>query len=283
MPDFSIGRILREPLFHFFMLGLGIFALYSWTNPNGRNGDGGARIVIGTQDVDRLAQQFEATWRRRPTQSELQALIEAQVQEEILIREAKALGLDQGDPIIRNRLAQKMTFLTASVAQSMLPDEAVLAAHMQDNRDRFTLPGMLAFDQIGLPDGADADAALAALSAGTDPEEIGIRSLLPSDMPLTTERGIDAIFGRDFYATLTPLPENVWSGPVQSGYGAHLVRLTDRKDPVLPPLDEIRDQVLADWRRERTDALTAAQLDAFRESYEIETPSPEALSQWAAK
>lgn len=52
MPDFSIGRIIREPLFHFFMLGLGIFVLYGWTNPNGPNGDGSARIVISTKDVD---------------------------------------------------------------------------------------------------------------------------------------------------------------------------------------------------------------------------------------
>lgn len=203
--------------------------------------------------------------------------------EEILVREAKALGLDQGDGIIRNRLAQKMTFLTASVAQSMLPDDEVLVAHMEANRDRFTKPGMLAFDQIGLPDRADADTALAALNAGADPEEIGTRSLLPPYLPLTSDHGIDATFGRDFYAKLADLPEKVWVGPVRSGYGAHLIRLTDRKEPVLPPLDAIRDQVLADWRRERSDALTAAQFDAFRESYEIETPVPEALAQWAVK
>lgn len=283
MPDISIGRILREPLFHFFLLGLGIFAIYGSLTPNGQNGGDGARIVIDTQDVDRLAQQFEATWRRPPTQEELLGLVEAQLREEILVREAIALGLDQGDGIIRNRLAQKMTFLTTSVAQSMLPEDEILIAHMETNRKRFTMPGKLAFDQISLPEGANADAALAALNAGVDPNEVGNRSLLPLSMPMTSAQAIDATFGRDFYATLIDLPLDAWAGPVQSGYGAHLVRITDRKEPVLPLLEALRDQVLADWRREQTDVLTVAQFDAFRDNYEIETPTPEALAQWAVK
>jgi PPIC-type PPIASE domain len=283
MPDISIGRILREPLFHFFLLGLGVFAIYDTGAPNGQNGGDGAQIVIDRQDVDRLVQQFEATWRRPPTQEELSALVEAQLREEILVREAIALGLDQGDGIIRNRLAQKMTFLTTSVAQSMLPEDEILIAHMETNQDRFTVPGQLAFDQISLPEGADTDAALAALNAGVDPDEVGTRSLLPQRMPLTSAQAIDATFGRDFYASLIKFPLDAWAGPVQSGYGAHLVRLTDRKASRLPPLESIRDQVLADWRREQTDVLTAAQFNAFRDNYEIETPTPEALAQWAVK
>ena len=283
MPDISIGRILREPLFHFFLLGLGIFAIYGSLIPNGQNDGDGTQIVIDTQDVDRLVQQFEATWRRPPTPEELSGLVEAQLREEILVREAIALGLDQGDAIIRNRLAQKMTFLTTSVAQSMLPEDEILIAHMETNRKRFTMPGQLAFDQISLPEGADANSALAALNAGVDPDEVGNRSLLPLRMPLTSAQAIDATFGRNFYATLIDLPLDAWAGPVQSGYGAHLVRLTARKEPRLPPLESIRDQVLADWRREQTDALTVAQFDAFRDKYEIKTPTPEALAQWAVK
>jgi parvulin-like peptidyl-prolyl isomerase len=283
MPDISIGRILREPLFHFFLLGLGIFAIYGSLTPNGQNDGDGTQIVIDTQDVDRLVKQFEATWRRPPTPEELSSLVEAQLREEILVREAIALGLDQGDAIIRNRLAQKMTFLTTSVAQSMLPEDEILIAHMETNRKRFTMPGQLAFDQISLPEGADANSALAALNAGVDPDEVGNRSLLPLRIPLTSAQAIDATFGRNFYATLIDLPLDAWAGPVQSGYGAHLVRLTDRKEPRLPPLESIRDQVLADWRREQTDALTVAQFDAFRDKYEIKTPTPEALAQWAVK
>jgi parvulin-like peptidyl-prolyl isomerase len=283
MPELSIGRILRDPLFHFFLFGLGIFAIYGSLTPEAQNGGGGALIVIDTQDVDRLVQQFEATWRRPPTQEELSALVEAQLREEILVREAIALGLDQGDGIIRNRLAQKMTFLTTSVAQSMLPEDEILIAHMETNQDRFSMPGQLAFDQISLPEGADADAALAALNAGVDPDEVGNRSLLPLRMPLTSVQAIDGTFGRDFYATLIDFPLNAWAGPVQSGYGAHLVRLTDRKEPRLAPLESIRDQVLADWRREQTDVLTNAQFDAFRDNYKIETLTPEALAQWAVK
>lgn len=283
MPNFSIRRILREPLFHFFLLGLGIFVLYASMNPSDPNASADERIVIDTQDIGRLVQQFEATWRRPPTQPELQDLVEAQVREEVLVREAIALGLDQGDGIIRSRLAQKMTFLTTSVAQSMLPEDEVLIAYMEANQDRFTMPGMLAFDQIALPSGADVDATLAKLNVGANPEEISGRSLLSPNMKLSSAQTIDSTFGRGFYEALIDLPENVWAGPVQSGYGAHLVRLTDRREPALPPFEAIRDQVLTDWRRDQTDVLTSAQFEAFRANYDIETPSPEALAQWSVQ
>ena len=100
-------------------------------------------------------------------------------------------------------------------------------------------------------------------------------------MHLSSSQAIDSTFGRGFYEALIELPENVWVGPVQSGYGAHLVRLTDGKEPALPPFEAIREQVLTDWRRDQTDRLTAAQLDAFRAKYEIETPPSEALAKWA--
>lgn len=283
MPDISIRRILREPLFHFFLLGLGIFGIYGSLTPNEPNSGDGGRIIIDTQDVDRLVQQFEATWRRRPTQEEVSNLVDAQIREEILVREALALGLDQGDGVIRNRLAQKMAFLTTSVAQSMLPKDEALIAYLEANPDRFTMQGLLAFDQIRIPEGADADAALAALSAGAELEEISISSLLPPSMPLTSAQAIDATFGRDFYATLIDLPDNTWAGPVQSGYGVHLVRLTGRQKPALPAFEAIRDQVLADWRRQQADTLTVAQFEVFRENYEIEVPTPETLDQWAVK
>lgn len=274
---------MREPLFHFFLLGLGIFAIYGSLTPNIKNDSDSAQIVIDTKDIEQLVQQFEATWRRKPTIEELSGLVEAQLHEEILVREAITLGLDQGDGIIRNRLAQKMTFLTTSVAQSMLPEDEILIAHMETNRDRFTMQGQLAFDQISIPEGANTNAVLAALNTGADPEEISNRSLLPMSMPMTSAQAINTTFGRDFYTSLIDLPLDDWAGPVQSGYGTHLVRLTDRKEPVLPPLEAIRDQVLADWRREQADVLTRAQFDAFRDNYEIEAPTSEALAQWALK
>lgn len=283
MPDFSIRRIIGEPLFHFFLLGLGIFVVYGALNPDASNGDDPAQIVFDTQDVDRLAQQFKATWRRLPTQEELSGLVEAQLREEILVREAIALGLDQEDGVIRNRLAQKMTFLTTSVAQSMLPEDDILIAYLETNKDRFTLSGQLAFDQVRLAVGADADATLAALNGGAKQEEISSPSLLPPGMPLSSEQAIDAVFGRDFYAKLTELPDNIWAGPVQSGFGPHLVRLTGRTEQALPPFAAIRDQVLADWRRDQSDVLTAAQFGAYRENYDIKLPTPEELAQRAVK
>ncbi|NDR55410.1 peptidyl-prolyl cis-trans isomerase [Aliiruegeria sabulilitoris] len=276
-------RILREPLFHFFLLGLLLFGWFFWLNPADPNDAASDRIVIDVQDIARLTAQFEATWRRPPTEAELQGLLDSLVREEVLVREAQLLGLDQGDGAIRNRLAQKMTFLTTSVAQSIEPDDEVLRAYMDQNQERFAFPPRVSFEQILLKPEEEAGDVLAALNTGADPTQLGAATLLPAEIPLSIAASVDGLLGRGTFEQLAELPEGRWSGPVQSGYGLHVVRLTGREPGALPPFDEIRDRVLQDWRSKQSEELTAAQLKSLKSKYEIVLPEPLATTEGASQ
>ncbi|MBY8977998.1 peptidyl-prolyl cis-trans isomerase [Rhodobacteraceae bacterium NNCM2] len=269
-------RLLREPLFHFFVIGVAIFAWFVWLNPAGPEAGDAGSIVVDQQDAERLAAQFKSIWQRPPTEAELAGVMQALVREEVLVREARKLGLDRGDSVVRDRLAQKMEFLTASVASAMEPDEAALRQHLDSFPERFTTSPRLAFAQVFLgeaPEDGDVTAALKALRDGADPMEIGARTLLPAFVPLSPATAIGATFGPGFAEALAAQPGDGWSGPVRSAYGAHLVRITEREAARLPPLDEIRERVLLDWRREMTEKLANARYQALRAQYEVVLPN----------
>ncbi|MES0826968.1 peptidylprolyl isomerase [Ruegeria sp. SCP11] len=273
--------ILKEPLFHFFLLGIAIFGWFSYLNDPPSVRDDGGQIVIDEQDIDRLINQFQSTWQRLPTPQELNGMQDALLRQEVLVREARALGLDQGDSVVRNRLAQKMEFLTLSLAQSTNPDDATLQAHLAENHERFMQPGRVAFQQIGLElstDPTQIEAVLVALNGGADPAQFSGPSLLPPNQPLSNARQVDTKFGRGFFASLAELPKGKWGGPVPSSYGLHLVKIDISEPASLPSLDQIRDDVLFDWRRDLKNELSDAQFDALQAKYEVTAPTAEDIA-----
>ncbi len=267
--------VLREPLLHFLLLGAALFALYA------AFGDDKApvpanRIEVTQADVARLAGQFEATWRRPPSGEERAALIDAFVREEILVREARALGLDRDDTAVRQRLAQKMQFLAESGAEAAEATDAELLAHLEAHPERFQRQAAVAMEQVFL--GSDAAAAadgLAALRAGAAPDTLGAPdgpNLLPARFPLSPASVIDGAFGRGVFARVAALEPGVWDGPVASAFGLHAVRLQAFEPAELPPLETIRGMVIRDWRAARRAALAEARFEALAARYVVIRP-----------
>ncbi|MBO9446894.1 peptidylprolyl isomerase [Ruegeria sp. R14_0] len=267
-------RLATEPFVHFALLSLAIFGWFKLEQPTEWAAEPDTRvIVIDQRQVDVLAGQFEDTWRRPPTEDELSALREDWLKREVLVREAMALGLDGNDEIIRNRLVQKMNFLLASQAGAARPDDAVLQTYLADNADTFTIPARLAVSLVYLgqnPGTTFVEQTQARLAAGEDHRQLGQASLLPSDFGLSARNAVDGNFGTGFFDQVQPLPLGEWSGPVQSSFGFHLVRLDDRWDAVLPPFGAIRDRVLADWREKQVQSATQRFIDNLRSTYTVQ-------------
>ena len=92
-----LGRLLREPLFHFLLLGMLLFALYGWINRDAlRKPD---EIIVDQTRVAALASQFQRVWQRPPSRDELRDLIDAWVREEMVYREGIAAGMEVLDKI----------------------------------------------------------------------------------------------------------------------------------------------------------------------------------------
>ena len=267
-------RFLRDPLVHFFLMAAAIFGLYAVVDDSPPPVAANA-LVVTEDDARQLAAEFEATWRRPPTVDELDFMIARRVREEVYVREALALGLDGGDAVIRQRLQTKMEFLTESGAEALEPDDATLQAHLEANPDRFAQPALIAFEQILLADGIDAEeaTALAArMTLGADPGTAARPTLLPPGFPLSPAQVIDGSFGAGFFDELGTLPPGTWAGPVETPLGEHLVRVTERREARVPPLSEIRERVLRDWRAGLTERLREERYQALLSRYDVVRP-----------
>lgn len=266
-----MGPILREPLLHFIVIGGLLFVAFGILNPG--PADTPDRIVVSAVDIEVLEQAYQNRWRRPPNETERDAIIASFVRQEILVREAQALGLDRNDTVIRQRLQQKMDFLLASGANAILPTDEELETFITENPDRFEAPAQAAFQQIYLGQTATNEAvtqALEKLNAGADFNEVGERTLLPMDVKLNALPAIHGIFGGDLALSLQVQPEGVWSGPVQSGYGLHLVRVTEKRAAQLPTLSVIRDKVETEWRTLRAEEMSEAIYKELRQQYVVD-------------
>lgn len=272
----TIRRILREPLLHFLLLGALLFWLYGVLNRGALDVPG--EIFVDRARVENIAAQFQRTWRRPPTTEELQGLIGALVREEVLYREGIALRLDRDDPVVRRRVAQKLTAMadaqsTADVGEAELL--AWLAAHQDDYRiePRYDLRQVY-FDPTRRGQRLDADvaAARAALARGFR-EAIGDATMLPDALEAAPASEVERVFGQDFSRAVAALPVGGWQGPIASGYGVHLVEIRSREPGRVPALAEVRVAVERDLLRARAEKSGEAFYQSLRKRYVVRIES----------
>jgi peptidyl-prolyl cis-trans isomerase C len=272
-------KLLRQPLLHFLLLGAGIFALNAWL---GRGNDASRTISIDAGDVTRLAEVWQRQWGRPPSGDELHGLVEQQIREEILYREAVALGLDKDDVIIRRRLAQKLEFLAEDLAADAQPTPADLDAFFAAHPERYREPPRLTFshlyfsrDRHGAQTDARAASALDKLHQDPALDAAAVRALgdpfmLQSEFADRTPTELDRLFGGDFGARVAALPAGTWQGPLASGYGLHLILVTNRTDARLPALGEVRDAVERDYIDAKRRDANATFYEQLRARYRID-------------
>jgi len=279
-----LRRWLREPLLHFLVIGAVLFALfYQVADPEAVSDN---RIVISEVDMDRMITLFERRWQRLPSQGEVNGLVEAEIREEILYREALAMGLNEDDTIVRRRMAQKMEFLFNDLADAAEPAEEELQQFLRENPARFMesrrtslIHVYLSADKRGENAETDGQRLLATLSAGPDsldPAAVGDPFMLGYSFENQSDHQLARLFGADFAQALVSVEIGSWRGPIASGYGLHLVFVRERTEPRLPRLAEIRDTVryelLAARRREADQAF----YKTLRDRYTVVVDSPQA-------
>ena len=271
------SSLLRAPFVHVLLLGILLYAAYAWWQKDQaaprRAPD---EIVLDAEEIGALADAWKRKRGRSPSRAELHGLVQTRLREEILSREAIAMGLDRGDPMIRRTLAQKVEFLVDNITSMREPTEAELLAFLDANPERFRRHGRVAFEQRFFnPDrhGAKLDAAVekAIVALQADPEaEAGDVSMLPEAVPLETEREIANSFGPEFAGAVMALEGEGWLGPVRSTYGTHLVRIKGREAGSQPELEAIRPLVREAVRDEQRRQAETELYERLRERYRIE-------------
>jgi len=248
-------QILREPLVHFLLLGAGLFIVYSLM---AQPGGGAPREIVITQgQIENLATGFAKAWQRPPTTEEMAGLLTDLVREEVYCREAIAMGLEKDDTVIRRRLRQKLEFISDDVAALAEPTEADLNAYLQAHPDTFSVPPRYTFNHVYLNPEKHGEnlarhatellAQLKHAGGNADASALGDAFLLERQFEAVAASEIAKQFGEDFAARLSELAPGQWQGPIKSGYGEHLVLVSERVEGSVPALAEVRDDVRREW------------------------------------
>lgn len=270
---------LREPLLHFILIGLVLFGISSlWSN---RGSSSEKLIAVTSLEVEWLRRNWEARWQRPPTETELRGLVDDFVRQEVLYREAIAMGLDRDDQVVRNRMVQKLELLTDDLAAQAQPAEVELQTYMQENMDRYVIPERRSFTHVyfnvdrrgqGVVEAAEdvlrqlrADPAAARRAA-----ELGDRFMLQHAYAMQSPSEVARGFGQRFADSLFAVPPGEWQGPVPSGYGWHLVLVTDVTESQVPELAQVRNAVLRDYLTSIREQASDALYNGLLQNYEVE-------------
>ena len=274
-------KLVREPLVHFLLIGAGLFLLFGWRGgpaslPAGQPGVQSAKIVVTQSEIDQMAGVFTRTWQRPPTEMEMKGLIDSFVRDEIFYREAIAAGLDRDDGVIRRRLRQKMEFIFEDITAQTEPTDEELLVYMKKHADSYLVDPQIAFRHVYVnvdKRGNNAEAAarqiLAQLNEGIDPDTVGDPILLDPEISLSPLWDIKKQFGEEFSRNLLGLKSGKWEGPIRSGFGLHLVKVTKRVGGRLPELKEVREIVKRNLVFERQKELKDAAYAKLRGRYDV--------------
>ena len=281
-PAFSrlIAHAMREPLVHFLLAGFALFVFYALLQPERFVADTSRRIELSATDVARVELAFIARWQRRPSSAELQSLIADEVRNEILAREAIALGLDKDDVIVKRRLAQKMAFLAEDVSSLREPSNEELRAWFDNNKNGFAQSPRISFrhvffstDRRGLDAELAARTALASASSRGDAAPRGDPFMFTDSYAERTSLQLAQVFGSDFAGTVFTAPAKRWSGPFASGLGWHLVWVEELRGGEVSSYDDVEPEVRERWMVEQREAAKRARLQTMLARYEVVLPA----------
>ena len=274
----------REPLVYFLLIGALLFGVYRFLHPETGGRDAGNRIVITEDDLRQMTVQWAAQGRPPPTPEQWRGLVETKVREEMLYREAVALGLDRDDTIVKRRMAQKMEFLAEDLSGLTEPTPAELRHWYSANSETFALPARVSFRHIYFsPDRRNARARDDAQRA------LGQLAGKGVDAPITAAAGdpfmfqdyygdrsseqVTGQFGVPFARALFQLKPGLWQGPVESGYGWHLVFVEQITSGRIPALEEIEPEVRGAWIAQKRAETKRKMFEAMRARYEVVFPA----------
>jgi len=287
-----LKTLLKEPLVHFLAAGLGLFVLYGALD-RGPEAKGDDTVVIVDRDallrfVQYRTKAFEPSVAEARldalSNSELERLIEDYVREEVLHREALALGLDRDDYVIRRRLVQKIEFVAQGFAEASSEiDEAELLRFFEANKGDYYIEPHVTFTHVFFETESRPRSEARKL-AERKRTELNRTNTHFSEAPRHGERFLYHVnyvertpdfvrshFGNAMAEAVFSLPadEETWVGPFDSPYGVHVVMVTANEPGREPELEEIRDQVVEDAKRNMIRQRTERAIDDIVEEYDV--------------
>lgn len=252
---------LKDPLVHFLVAGGALFLLLPReADLSSQEIDVSRADLIGyMQGKARLydGQTFEQAYEAL-TPDQRRELYDDFVRQEALYREARAISLDEADPLVRSRLVQQMDLLLRDQALSGTDITAQeVDAYFREHREDYVQAATATFTHVFVDGQKHSNRAaqiaareLQALrSANVAPEdalERGDRFPYQRNYSAMTQGSLVPELGEELAAAAFRQPVGQWTGPFRSPLGLHLLRVGSRREAVEVRLDQIRDLVTRD-------------------------------------
>ncbi|MHA3770414.1 peptidylprolyl isomerase [Verrucomicrobiota bacterium sgz303538] len=275
-----LPQVFRKTLLYSLIAGGVLLGVFAWLRPGAESAVAHANreVHITAQQVEWLKETWVRQWQRQPDERELKQLVNDYLREELLAREALALGLENGDRIGRRQLAQTMEFLVQNTARVAEPNEEELRRFLDTNRDKFQIPVRVSFSQVFVNRKKRGEAAvndareilwrLREDNAPTNMTQLGDQTSLSAEYSAQEERAVLDQFGADFARAVFASEPGRWFGPIESGYGLHIVRVTEKEVPQQKEFGEVRNAFPAlsheQQQRVREEQFYAALMKRYR-------------------
>jgi len=258
-----VDKLINEPTVHFFVIAVVVFIVYAISNLSGDD-----VIELDQREIDaRILMQEMVSG--QPLTSEQQEFITASyVEEQILVKEAVELGLDN-DARIHDMLAQKMRHvLSGDIIQ---PTPAELESFYSSNSELYRAPATVSVDELILDTRNEIPIEIQTLiSEGVNSDEI-LEMASGSSAPLPNANHLDLsnIFAPEFADAVFQSQGNEWIGPFSSNRGQHFLKIIERSEERIPPMAEIADRVRLDWITQEEEIRLQQEVNKLWDRYEI--------------
>jgi PPIC-type PPIASE domain len=275
--DPGSGRFRVAALALFAVTGIVVAAVQSYRSRRD--------VIVATPDVvSELEDERRELLGRALTDTERQRLLEDWVDQEVLVREAYRRGLDRGDGVIQHRLVEKMRALLAEKPKE--PSREELLAFHREHEERYRSPARVSFEHVfvGKSDAAARtrlESLLPELRAGAEFRRMGERFWLGPTFAAATLAELGRVLGEDFAKDVLALDPGIWTGPIASIRGLHLVRVTEIHTSEAAPFEAVAGAVREDWYEMRERETLRLRIDELKKRYRIEaaptgvsTPAP---------
>jgi hypothetical protein len=286
-------KFVKEPLLHFLIIGLMLFVVFEPQTASDATGlirvDNNRLLPLVMFRNPRIGPTEASAYLDTMASEERDRLIEDFVREEVMYREAVALGLDENNYSARRRLIAQLEYINQGfVYESLEIFEQDLLDHYQKHRERYFAAAQITFTHVYF--GAEQQGELAHGKATEELIHLNEKSL---PFHLAASRGdhflyhrnyvnkeleeVASHFGESFANDVFELQaeEATWRGPFVSAYGTHLVLVTSMKTGYFPALEEVRARVADDVARVKLDEAQEKLYQEMRSAYVIEIIAPD--------
>ncbi|GAA4311479.1 hypothetical protein GCM10023115_32880 [Pontixanthobacter gangjinensis] len=268
--------IFKKPLFRILLLGSCLAAILLIVFGPKTPGVEDKKVLIGNADVAQLIASWNRTWNRMPTEEELSGLLDNHVREEILYREALNQKFDENNSLIRRGLIVQMNMLAESQAQEKPVSEEAIKAYYDLRKDQYSSSPKYTFTQIYF-DNSESEESISKIAqrlntknVKPDAEDLpGKKGMLQQRFENADDYNLRRVLGEDFPQKLDGLELNSWEGPISSGYGWHLVYITEKTPPEPLPLEAVRENILTELQYEEAQAAKEQFYTELRQQYDV--------------